>query len=257
MRPALPFTLPLLLALAAVARPALAQPTAGPDLGTDLDRTLYAVGVTASESFRALDLSPAELEVVRRGLRDALAGKAGPVDPALRARVDALALQRRGALERKLVERWAAEPGATREASGLVWVPVAEGDGPSPGPEDVVKVQYVGRLADGTVFDDTARKGAPAAIPLGQVIPCWKQAVPRLKVGGKARVACPPSLAYGERGMGRTIPPGSTLFFEIELVSIPARVVTTDAPIPRTIPPPAPPPSAPPGPAGATGPARN
>jgi FKBP-type peptidyl-prolyl cis-trans isomerase FkpA len=121
----------------------------------------------------------------------------------------------------------------------------------------VVKVQYVGRLADGTVFDDTARKGAPAAIPLGQVIPCWKQAVPRLKVGGKARVACPPSLAYGERGMGRTIPPGSTLFFEIELVSIPARVVTTDAPIPRTIPPPAPPSSSPPGPEGATGPARN
>jgi FKBP-type peptidyl-prolyl cis-trans isomerase FkpA len=225
------------------------------------------VGVTASESFRALDLSPAELEVVRRGLRDAMEGMAAPVDPALRARVDALSLQRRGALERRLVERWAAEPGATREASGLVWVPVVEGDGASPGPEDVVKVQYVGRLADGTVFDDTARKGAPAAIPLDRVIPCWKQAVPRLKVGGKARVACPPALAYGDRGMGRAIPPGATLFFEIELVSIPARVVTTDVPIPGTIPPPsassAPPPPSPPSAVGATGeagpggPARN
>ncbi len=256
MRPALALSL---LALAMAARPALAEPAAGPELTTDLDRTLYAVGVTASESFRALDLSPAELEVVRRGLRDALEGKAGPVDPALRARVDALSRERRAALERKLVERWSAEPGATREASGLVWIPVAEGDGPSPGPEDVVKVQYVGRLADGTVFDDTARKGAPAAIPLGQVIPCWKQAVPRLKVGGKARVACPPSLAYGERGMGRTIPPGATLFFEIELVSIPARVVTTEAPIPGTIPPPAaaPAPSSPTGAAGSTGPGRN
>jgi FKBP-type peptidyl-prolyl cis-trans isomerase FkpA len=224
----------LVLATLAIASAGAATET---ELQGELDRTLYAVGVVASESFRTLDLTPAELEMVRRGLRDALEGREVLVDPsAFRARVDALGLERRAAMERRLVERYTAEPKASRSASGLVFVPLAEGTGPGPTAEDVVKVQYSGRLADGTVFDDTARRGTPSAVPLGQTIPCWKEALPMMKIGGKAKVACPPALAYGERGMPRLIPPNAMLFFEIELVSIPARVITTEAPIPGTLP---------------------
>jgi FKBP-type peptidyl-prolyl cis-trans isomerase FkpA len=224
-----PFALGLLVLASTAA-------AAEPELQSEHERTLYAIGVAASESFRTFDLTATELELVQQGLRDALEGKGVLVDPsAFRGKVDALALQRRATLERKLVDRYAAEPGASRTQSGLVFVPLAEGKGPGPMGEDVVKVQYVGRLADGTVFDDTGRKSGLATIPLGQAIPCWKEALPMMKVGGKARVACPPALAYGERGMPRTIPPDVMIFFEIELVSIPARVMVTDKPIPGTL----------------------
>ena len=224
---------------AALAALALAGPAAAAERGpsTDLDKTLYAVGVAAADSFRTFDLTAEELEMVQRGLRDALTGEPVLVDmAAYRARVDALAAERRAAQERRLAARYAGRRGAQAAESGLVFVPVAAGTGPAPTAEDVVKVHYLGRLGDGTVFDSTARKGAPATVPLEQAIRCWKEALPRMRVGGKAELVCPPSLAYGERGMPRAIPPNATLFFEIELLSIPARIVITDKPIPGTMP---------------------
>ena len=218
---------------------ALAAPAAGAERepATELDKTLYAVGRAAADSFRTFDLTPEELEMVQRGLRDALTGKPAPVDmAAYRSKVDALAAERRAAQERRLAARYAGQRGAQTAESGLVFVPVTDGTGPVPTAEDVVKVHYAGKLGDGTVFDGTARKGEPATIPLGRAIKCWKEALPRMRVGGKAEVVCPPSLAYGERGMPRAIPPNATLFFEIELVSIPARIVVTDKPTPGTMP---------------------
>jgi FKBP-type peptidyl-prolyl cis-trans isomerase FkpA len=114
----------------------------------------------------------------------------------------------------------AAEPKETRTASGIVITMLKEGSGASPKSTDTVKVHYRGTLASGKEFDSSYGRGQPASFPLNRVIPCWTEGVQTMKVGGKARLLCPPGLAYGSRGIPGTIPPESTLNFEIELLEI-------------------------------------
>lgn len=92
--------------------------------------------------------------------------------------------------------------------------------GPSPKASDVVKVHYRGTLKDGTEFDSSYKRGAPATFPLSRVIPCWTQGVQKLNVGETAKLFCPAKTAYGERGAAGVIPPNSDLNFEIELLAI-------------------------------------
>ena len=94
------------------------------------------------------------------------------------------------------------------------------GNGPSPGASDVVQVHYHGTFPDGRVFDSSVERGEPASFPLNRVIPCWTQGVQQMKVGGKAKLVCPPDLAYGASGAPPTIPPNATLVFEVELLGI-------------------------------------
>jgi len=117
----------------------------------------------------------------------------------------------------------AKEKGAVVSPSGLVYRSLKEGKGPNPTAADVVTVNYRGVLADGKEFDSSYKRGQPASFPLGRVIPCWTEGVQRMKAGGKARLTCPPDIAYGARGAGGTIPPNATLQFEVELLGITAR----------------------------------
>jgi FKBP-type peptidyl-prolyl cis-trans isomerase FkpA len=105
-------------------------------------------------------------------------------------------------------------------ASGIVFESVQNGSGPSPKPTDTVKVHYRGTFPDGREFDSSYSRGQPTSFPLNRVIPCWTEAVQMMKPGGKARITCPPGLAYGERGAGSAVPPNATLVFDIELISI-------------------------------------
>lgn len=105
--------------------------------------------------------------------------------------------------------------------SGIVFQSIQAGSGPSPKATDTVKVHYRGTLQDGSEFDSSYKRGAPATFPLNRVIPCWTEAVQMMRPGGKARVTCPPQTAYGERGAGGgLIPPNATLVFDIELIAI-------------------------------------
>jgi FKBP-type peptidyl-prolyl cis-trans isomerase FkpA len=117
----------------------------------------------------------------------------------------------------------AKEPGAVVTPSGLVYRAVRQGSGASPVASDVVKVHYRGTLANGTEFDSSYKRNAPAQFPLSGVIPCWTEGVQRMKVGGKSKLVCPASIAYGERGAGGVIPPNATLQFEVELLEIAKR----------------------------------
>ena len=115
----------------------------------------------------------------------------------------------------------AREPNAAVTASGLVYRSLKDGTGPSPVASDVVKVHYRGTFPDGKEFDSSIKRGQPAEFPLGGVIKCWTEGVQRMKVGGKAKLTCPSSIAYGERGAGGgLIPPNATLQFEVELLGI-------------------------------------
>ena len=105
--------------------------------------------------------------------------------------------------------------------SGLVYTSVVEGKGASPTAADTVKVHYRGTFPDGKEFDSSYSRNAPATFPLGRVIPCWTEGVQKMKVGGKAKLVCPPAIAYGERGAGNgAIPPNATLHFDVELLEI-------------------------------------
>jgi len=112
----------------------------------------------------------------------------------------------------------AAAPVKTR--TGLVYESLQDGSGESPTSFSTVKVHYRGTFMDGKEFDSSYRRGQPIEFPLSRVIPCWTEGVQRMKPGGKARLTCPPAIAYGERGAGGVIPPNPTLNFEIELISV-------------------------------------
>ena len=113
----------------------------------------------------------------------------------------------------------AASPPQTFD-SGLILEKLAEGDGVSPAATDTVVVHYHGTFPDGRVFDSSVDRGLPATFPLDRVIACWTEGVQKMKVGGKARLTCPPAIAYGPNGAPPTIPPNATLHFEVELLDI-------------------------------------
>jgi FKBP-type peptidyl-prolyl cis-trans isomerase FkpA len=114
----------------------------------------------------------------------------------------------------------AAEKGAVVTDSGLVYRSLKDGSGASPTAKDVVKVHYRGTFPDGKEFDSSYTRGQPAEFPLNGVIKCWTEGVQKMKVGGKAQLACPSAIAYGSRGAGGVIPPNATLLFEVELLGI-------------------------------------
>jgi FKBP-type peptidyl-prolyl cis-trans isomerase FkpA len=117
---------------------------------------------------------------------------------------------------------FAAAPSSAKEKlpSGVIVETVKEGKGESPKASDKVKVHYRGTLENGTEFDSSYKRNEPITFPLQRVVPCWTEGVQKIKVGGKAKLTCPPDTAYGSRGVPGAIPPNSTLQFEIELLAI-------------------------------------
>ena len=114
----------------------------------------------------------------------------------------------------------AKEAGAVVTASGLVYRSLKDGTGASPAATDKVKVHYRGTVPDGKEVDSSYKRNEAIEFPLNGVIKCWTEGVQRMKVGGKAKLTCPASIAYGERGAGGVIPPNATLLFEVELLAI-------------------------------------
>ena len=119
-----------------------------------------------------------------------------------------------------VVDAAAKEPGAQVTPSGLVYRSLKDGTGASPKASDTVKVHYRGTLPDGKEFDSSYKLNESIEFPLSRVIPCWTEGVQLMKVGGKAKLTCPPATAYGDRGAGGVIPPKATLLFEVELLAI-------------------------------------
>ena len=195
-------------------------------------RALYAAGLMLAGSLEVFSLSEADLAVVLQAVKDGVAGApALQLDDETRLAVQALARQRRAARTDQLKAagdayraRAAAAPGAVKTGSGLVFRSLSDGTGAAPGAADTVKVRYTGTLVDGKVFDATGAGGEPASFKLDGVVPCWGEGLQRMRAGGRARLVCPPSLAYGDRGVPGEIPAGATLDFEVELVAVePAR----------------------------------
>src|SRR5437762_2490331 len=201
---------------------------AGPELKTDEQKTLYALGLVIARNLTGFYLTKADLEVVEAGLTDGILKAKPKADlETWGPKIQALATARASTAavaEKKgsqaFLDKIAAEQGAVKTASGLIMSTLKPGDGATPAASDKVKVHYEGKLSDGTVFDSSVKRGEPLTIGLGSIIKCWSEGLPMMKVGGKSRLVCPSDLAYGDQGRPPTIKPGATLVFEIELLEI-------------------------------------
>jgi len=237
----------VLLAGSALAQPAGKAPApaerkeGGQLSQADMDNTLYAVGATLGRSLRVFNLTPAEFEQVKKGLNDAATGQklkvnvetyASKIQELARTRTQAKAAEEKK-VSQAFLDRAAKEKGVKKMPSGLLFQELKPGTGNSPGPHDAVKVNFRGTLSDGTEFDSSVKKGGPATIPIDQANPCWTEGLQKMKVGGKAKLYCPPNLGYGDRGSPPLIPGGAALVYEMELVDVVRmQTATTPAPAP-------------------------
>lgn len=220
--PATPAPRPATRKPAAPAKPAV--PAVAPL--TDDQKVIYSLGILMQQSLGQFDLSTAELEILKRAITDSALGKPafdldewGPkIEPLARARGERVRVREKASSAAYLVKA-AAEAGAVKTESGLVYREMTAGTGPAPGPTDAVRVHYRGTLINGTEFDNSYTRNEPAEFALNGVIGCWTEGLQRMKVGGKARLVCPSDLAYGDQGQS-PIPGGAALIFEVELLEV-------------------------------------
>jgi len=251
--------IPMLVLLCALPLGALAAPAATPATGktsaatskapmSEDDKVIFAVGEILSGSVKPFAFTPHEMELVSEGFSAGMHGKKTDVDAeSYRAKIQALLTDRvtKGVAAAKASgaayrTKAAAAKGATTTSTGIVMNTAQPGTGPSPGPDDTVKVNYEGRLIDGTVFDSSKKHGEPLSFKVSGVVPCWSEALQHMSVGAKVNLVCPPELAYGDRGSPPQIPGGSTLVFDVELLSIEkAPPAPAEAPADNTAAPPA------------------
>jgi len=200
--------------------------SATPKLETEDQKTLYALGMLLGRNIKQFGLKPEELAFVRAGLTDAATDAKPQVEiETYGPKVNEMAQKRAAAgaddakkKGQEFADNVAKQKDAVKTPSGIVIRTITPGSGASPTPDDVVKVNYEGKLIDGSVFDSSIKSGQPAEFPLKGVVPCWTEALQKMKKGEKAQIVCPSSVAYGDRGSPPVIPPGATLSFEVELL---------------------------------------
>ena len=210
-------------------------------LTTDKDKTSYAIGADLGMKLKQaeIDVDPA---ILSRAVKDVLSGgTTAMTDDEVRAKLMDLTkgLQAKqqenqkkqaeadkaiGEKNRKDGEAFLAEnkskEGVVALPSGLQYKVLKTGDGPKPTPQDTVTCNYRGTLLDGKEFDSSYKRGQPASFPVGGVIKGWTEALQLMPVGSKWQLFIPADLAYGDRRAGQDITPGSTLIFDVELLSI-------------------------------------
>jgi FKBP-type peptidyl-prolyl cis-trans isomerase len=203
-------------------------------LKTQKEKASYALGMSIGTGMHHQNL-PVDPALVSRGLRDAMAGgKTLMTEEEMKAALQQL----RGQVQTQQAAKAHAEGESNRKAGdafleankskegvktlpdGLEYKVLKEGSGPKPSATDTVTVNYRGTLIDGKEFDSSYKRGQPVSFPLNGVIKGWTEALQLMPVGSKWELFIPPDLAYGDHPPDPSIAPGSTLIFEVELLSI-------------------------------------
>ena len=201
----------------------------------EFDRLSYALGLSMGNNFRSSGIEKINSEDFADGVKAVFSG----ADPRMsydeakeeiRKFFEALEVKQREAAEAQgkinaeagqaYLEENGKRPEVKTTASGLQYEVLQEGTGAQPGPNDQVTVHYTGKLLDGTVFDSSVDRGAPATFGVTQVIPGWVEALQMMKEGAKWRLFIPSALAYGPNGAGGVIGPNAMLIFDVELIKV-------------------------------------
>lgn len=202
---------------------------------SDDEKLIYSLGKNFGDRIKTYDLNEKEKKILLTGVMDSLTGKESKADVGsfgmaftrfTDQRFKEIAKKEKEAAQ-PYIKKMSEEEGAKILESGVVFKSIKDGGGKFPKDTDTVKVNYHGTLRDGSVFDSSIeklpgspREPQPAKFALQQVIPCWTEAIQKIKVGGKAKITCPTDKAYGDRGAPPKIKPGAPLTFEVELLEI-------------------------------------
>ena len=200
-----------------------------------MDKFSYALGMSIAQNLKNSQVDVLEFDDFLSGVKVIFSGE----DPAVDVEEGNKVLQEffekkqkeeqiRQGLEnekskkagKEYLKKHIKEDGVQTTKSGLQYKVLVEGDGKQPGPHSRVKCHYEGRLIDGTVFDSSYKREAPATFGLDQVIPGWTEGLQLMKVGSKYEFTIPADLGYGERGIPGHIPGNSVLIFVVELLDV-------------------------------------
>ncbi len=209
-------------------------PVAGA-LSSSQDSISYSIGLFMAQSLKQNGMTDLNSALVTQGLQDAMKGGATRLSMEQASTIMNAYQQKQFATKnaesmkesaenKKIGDEFLAnnkaKAGVMTTASGLQYSVEKEGTGPKPTATDRVKVHYTGKLLDGSEFDSSVKRGEPAEFGVTQVIKGWTEALQMMPVGSKWKLFIPSDLAYGDRGAGADIKPGSTLVFDVELLDI-------------------------------------
>jgi FKBP-type peptidyl-prolyl cis-trans isomerase FkpA len=195
-------------------------------LESEDDRALYALGTQMGHSLLGVYPDGHEVEAVIQGLLDHVSGTPFPVEyekyqalaPAFarsRLKAEQLKLASMAPGYLKLAEN---EPGTVKTPGGAIFSTLRAG-GEAVSTSGVLTLHYVGTLPDGVVFDSTYHRGIPAQLdPSHSQLPCWSEGFAYLHVGEKARLVCPPDLAFGAAGLAPNVPPNAVVTYMVEVL---------------------------------------
>lgn len=203
-------------------------------LKTAADSASYAIGLANGEGFgnslKTFPGDPIDIDLLLAGMEQGMKSDTGSYKMKMEEaqsfiqsylmRAQTQETESNKAEGEKFLESNKAKAGIITTESGLQYQVVTEGSGAKPTAENTVKVHYTGTLLDGTKFDSSYDRGEPAEFPLNGVIRGWTEGIQIMPVGSKYIFWIPSDLAYGDRGAGQDIKPGSTLKFEVELLEI-------------------------------------
>ena len=206
-----------------------AAPAQNQDPATVEDqKTIYAMGRMSAESLEALAFNEGERDQFLKGVRDQLEHKGEPLkEQDYAQRIKTLTQSRLAIVatnERKkgeaYLEKAAAQSGAQKLPSGMIYKEVQAGTGAVPKPMDGVRLQLKLSDTEGKVLESSLERGEPVNLIVGSVFPCLAQGLQKMKAGGKAQFICPSDLAYGNQSPDPKIKPGQTLVFDVELLEV-------------------------------------
>lgn len=198
------------------------------DLKTSKDSLSYAVGILWGQNMKQQGLSEIDTDLLARAIGEVLEEKKSLMDVKMANDIlreymnrEKAAQMKKNKMEGELfLKNNAEKEGVITLESGLQYEVLKEGDGAIPKSTDKVKVHYHGTLINGDVFDSSVQRGEPTSFPVTGVIKGWVEALQLMPVGSKWKLFIPSDLAYGERGAGQKIGPGTVLIFEVELLGI-------------------------------------
>lgn len=201
----------------------------------ELDRISYALGLSMGNNFKSSGIDKLDVQDFADGVAAVFSGEKPKMtydeakaeiqkyftamEERQREAAATMAKVNAEAGEKFLKENGGRENVVTT-ASGLQYEVIKEGTGAQPQAGDDVTVHYTGKLIDGTVFDSSVERGAPATFGVTQVIPGWVEALQMMKEGAQWRLYIPSALAYGPNGAGGIIGPNATLIFDVELIKV-------------------------------------